>query len=324
MDWAKLNSQLQGYLAKIPQQHAITGLLVALIIYIAYLSAQITWLFVPKAEMKSAAIRTPATIIGQTSMKVDVAAIKALNLFGRAPQKSKIAEVKKVEVEDAPPTRLKLTLTGVAASNDDSVAAAIIESSGQQETYGVGEKIKGTRATLRKVMPDRVIIEQSGKHETLMLDGFKYQKLSASKQGAQKNNAQVKSSAQQALKAPSPTAGSNDVVDLRRSQAVRERVAELKDKLANDPGKITDYIKISPKRVEGKTVGYRLMPGKDKEFFTESGLKPGDVAVEINGKDLSDPKAAGQAMMELRKAEDVVLVIDRQGVYTEILFSLRK
>jgi general secretion pathway protein C len=336
MDWAELNKQLQANLLKLPQPRIIQFLLVALVVYIAFLGAQVTWMLLPVQNFSSNPKYIAKPVSASSAVRVDINALKTLNLFGKATEKTAKKEIKPLVVEDAPPTRLNLTLSGVAASNDDSVAAAIIENAGKQETYGVGEKIEGTRAVLRKVMPDRVLIEQSGKLETLMLDGFTYQKMSAISASSDEANSgkRLESVPAQGVGAERAATAdrknitddqaSKERVDQRNNQAVRERVAELKQKIATDPGKITDYIKISPKRAEGKTVGYRLMPGKDKAFFTESGLKAGDVAVQINGKDLSDPKAAGQAMMELRQAEDIVLLIDRNGSLTEILFSLRK
>ena len=80
-----------------------------------------------------------------------------------------------VEIEDAPQTRLNLTLTGVVASSNRENAAAIIEHQSSQETYGIGDLITGTRATLEQVHNDRVLIKQSGRLETLMLDGFEYE-----------------------------------------------------------------------------------------------------------------------------------------------------
>ena len=40
-----------------------------------------------------------------------------------------------------------------------------------------------------------------------------------------------------------------------------------------DPGKITDYLNISPVQVDGRMTGYRLNPGSNPEFFNQSGLQ---------------------------------------------------
>ena len=72
----------------------------------------------------------------------------------------------------------------------------------------------------------------------------------------------------------------------------------------------------------GATVGYLLMPGKDPEFFKSSGLQSGDVAVQMNGYDLTSPIDAAQALQALKTEPEVALWVDRNGEVTEILFSI--
>ncbi len=86
---------------------------------------------------------------------VDIAELKALNLFGNYTEKS-ARPVNQVsdEVKDAPETKLNLTLSGVVASNDKNIAVAVIENSGKQNTLGIGDKIEGTRAILEQVYFD--------------------------------------------------------------------------------------------------------------------------------------------------------------------------
>ena len=79
-------------------------------------------------------------------------------------------------------------------------------------------------------------------------------------------------------------------VDLRDRAELSRAAKALKKDLANNPGKISDYLKISPKRTQGKIAGYRLMPGKNAEFFKASGLRSGDVAIQMNGLDLIHSK----------------------------------
>lgn len=318
MDWALTFQQAKQYLLKLPQQKVIMVCQLALVAYVAYLCAQMTWLFIPEPAKKSAGRPALSANKSQAGPAFNLSEIKALNLFGSAAEKP-VTTAAKQEVEEAPLTKLRLTLTGVAASNDEKVAAAIIENNKKQETYAIGDKIDGTNATLNKVYPDRVIISQRGKMETLMLDGFDYNK-TPEVRNRQDAKTKLTKNANQQNAAPAAT----KTVDNRKNKVVSERVARIKEQIANSPGKITDYIRISPHRVGGKTVGYRLMPGKDPEFFKDSGLKPGDIAKEINGKDLSDSRQAGQAMMELRKAQEISLVIDRKGQLTDILFSVNK
>lgn len=305
-------ASLTDELAKLPQQKIAKAISAVLLVYIAYLAAQATWMFVPSAQNSSVKVKSFTQVLGQTKTPLNIDEIDKLNLFGLYNAKP---VVKKVEIEDAPVTRLKLTLSAAVASDDNDAAAAIIESQGKQETYGIGDMIKGTRATLEQVLIDRVHIKQSGRMETLMLEGFDYKKLSESESNQRLLSGNNKKSSAQGPR-------KSDVIDKREDRVFAQQASNLKADILQDPAKITDYLKISPKRVDGEIVGYRLMPGKEPEFFKGAGLKSGDVAIQMNGYDLTLPSEAAQAMMALRSETDISLMVLREDGISEILFSV--
>jgi general secretion pathway protein C len=286
-----------------------------LIVYIAYLCAQITWSVIPQEQLSqkySANTHSNNSKTNKANKTIDIAKIQSLNLFGQ--YNKSVDETPDVEMSNVPETKLNLILSGLVASDEKSIAAAVIENQGKQETYGIGDIIIGTRANLEQVLMDRVIIKQSGRLETLMLDGFDYNQpvRTIVKKAATKNhNTKVGSK-------PSR----NGVVDQRNNKKLSATAKNLRNELSNDPAKIVDYLRISPKRKDGSIVGYTLRPGKKPEFFKQSGLKSGDVAVQMNGFDLVEPAQAMQAMAEMKKARNISLLIDRQGSLTEILISL--
>lgn len=285
-----------------------------LFVYIAYIAAQITWSVVPQSQPQNNAanISTNNGNASQGNKLIDVAKIQSLHLFGEYNEDS--VEEPEVEMSNVPETKLNLVLSGLVASDDKSIAAAIIEYQGKQETYGVGDVINGTRANLEQVLMDRVLIKQSGRLETLMLDGFDYNE-PAKKVADRKAPARTRTNANER---PSRSG----VVDQRTNKALTASATTLRNELSNDPAKIGDYLRIAPKRKDGKIIGYTLRPGKRPEFFKLSGLKAGDVAVQMNGYDLIEPTQAMQAMAEMKKARDISLLVDRQGSMTEILISL--
>ncbi|MCJ8297295.1 MAG: type II secretion system protein GspC [Colwellia sp.] len=238
--------------------------------------------------------------------------MQSLNLFGLYNE-GDVVEAE-IEMANVPETRLNLVLTGLVASDEQSKAAAIIEYQGKQETYGIGDIIIGTRANLEQVLMDRVLIKQSGRLETLMLDGFDYNqpaKKIANKPAAKRNKTKI-----------GPQSSRSGVVDQRSNKQLTATAKSLRAEFSQDPAKIGDYLRISPKRKDGKIIGYTLRPGKKPEFFKLAGLKAGDVAVEMNGFDLIAPTPAMQAMAEMRQARDISLLVNRQGNLTEILISL--
>ena len=281
-----------------------------LLMYIAHISAKITWSVVPQAQSSnSSSINNQQKKLNakQSKQAIDVAKIQSLNLFGQYSEIESAAL--EVAMANVPETKLNLTLSGLVASDDKSVAAAIIEHQGKQETYGVGDIILGTRANLEQVLMDRVIIKQSGRLETLMLDGFDY-----SQPAHKVTNKSRATNRQQSSR--------SGVVDQRGNKQLSATAKNLRSEFAKDPSKIGDYLRISPKRKNGKIIGYSLRPGKKAEFFKLAGLKSGDVAVEMNGYDLIAPMQAMQAMAEMKQARDISLLVNRQGNLTEILFSL--
>lgn len=307
-------TELNELLHKLPQQKIakiVSGLSLC---YIAYLLAQLTWLLLSSnSSHQSLNIEHNALVESKIS-QTDIGVISQLNLFGAYNEQTQVEEVK---IQDAPETKLRLTLSGTVASDDKNTAAAIIENNGKQETYGIGDKITGTRAVLESVATDRVIIKQSGRLETLMLDGFNY-----NKQTTRGINSANVSPAQKNKTRPSRNT-SSQVLDQRNNQALSRSAMKLKADINNDPGKITDYLKIIPKRQGGNIQGYQLMPGKNAEFFQSSGLKSGDIAIQMNGLDLTIASEAAQALQALKQEQELSLLVDRNGELTEILFSIQ-
>jgi len=314
MSLANNLSSVFEQLSKLSQKRITQVIILVLLSYIAYLCAQLTWLGLSESNHNpSLQLQTSSSVSSSPSKQVKVKDIQSLNLFGAFSQ-NKQEKVEEVVIEDAPETRLKLILTGVVASSDKATAAAVIESSGKQETYSVGENIKGTRAVLENVFNDRVILKVSGRLETLMFEGLVFDK-----------NVQpmsVKSNKPQPTKSSRISANSSNVLDQRNNKLLTQTTKSLQKQLDADPGKITDYLKISPKRVNGKIAGYQLMPGKDPTFFQTAGLKSGDVAVQMNGFDLTAPREAAQALKSLKEEREISLLLDRNGDMTEILFSI--
>ncbi|MFM4967228.1 GspC family type II secretion system variant ExeC [Aeromonas veronii] len=194
------------------------------------------------------------------------------------------AQAKAAVAANAPRTQLNAQLNGVLASSDPAKSIAIIAMSGIQNSYGIGDMIDGTQARIRQVYPDRVIIERDGRDETLMLDGEEYGK-------------------------PLP-------------QTNAAPLGSLRSELMADPGKITDYLNISPVQVDGRMTGYRLNPGSNPEFFNQSGLQANDLAISINGLDLRDNMQAMQAMQQMAGATEMTVTVERQGEQFDIFVRL--
>lgn len=285
----------------------IAGLLLLVVLYQA---AQISWLLVVPEPSATTPWQPPKVSTSKSSGNAR-RDFSQFTLFGEAKDEVEPVEVVP-QVTEAPETSLNVILTGVVASSNSERSSAIIESQGKQQTYGIGDKIRSTSAVLAEIHADRIILRHRGRLETLMLDGFDYDKPSAN----MTTNRQAKNKAVPRKSTPARRINKRDQASLRK------QIANSREAILKDPGKITDYLRISPVRKQGQLVGYRLNPGKDRALFTQAGFKANDLAVSLNGYDLTDLGQSMEVMAELATMTDVSITVDRDGQLIEILFNL--
>lgn len=294
----------QIWLQLVKHQHELNKLVVAvLVIFLLAYAAELTWRLLPQPDIQNKVntANTQSAVNLPNQNQTNLTAIKKLNLFGDLTAKPVVEKV----VTDAPETRLNLTLTGVVASSTEGQGAAIIENRGQQQTYGVGEKIEGTNASLQEVHADRVIIKNGPRNETLMLDGIDYSKASDRPIAQPSRN-----------QSPTPS-NSNE----RRRTLSQEAIAATRE-LQTQPANFTDFIAISPHRPNGDLTGYRVRPGKKPALFNAAGLKAGDVITEINGLDLTDMQQSIEAMNMLKQLQSLQMTVMRKDELITIYLDL--
>jgi general secretion pathway protein C len=266
---------------------------------LAYQLALLTWAFVP--EDKPNLLWKPVAEKNiQSPNKLNTKQLQ--HLFGEKAKKAQPV-IKETSVSNAPKTRLNLKLVGVVASTDPQYSSVIIEKKGVQSSYFIDSKILGTSAVIVNIYQDRVILNVNGSPQTLMLDGV--EALDKQHLNHEKNDqSRQKTKPNKIIKA-----------DVRTVKLDRKE-------LLKNPGKLTDYIRISPVRENGIVKGYRVKPGKDREIFEQAGLKSGDLAVELNGIDLTDTQQAFTLMKEFPTMTDMTLSVERDGQLHELYFSI--
>lgn len=283
--------EVKQFFNKLPQRKMATICCYGLLTISCYYAALLTWQLLSVTEPRSA--WTPVmTSSNANATALNLNTTKQLQLFGKQQVTRAAAPV--TETLDAPKTRLRLTLTGVVASSEPSLALAIIANAGRQETYAIDETISNTRARLKRVLTDRVLIEYQGKLETLMLDGEEFTKATSASQPRAKS---------------AQTTKSTDLSQLH---------AEL---LAN-PASITDYVRISPVRRNNELAGYRVNPGRKPALFKDVGLQPNDLAVALNGIDLTNQSEAFGALKHLKEANDIELTVERNNQLHTVYLTL--
>lgn len=282
-----------------------------LVLLLAWLLAKLSWQLLPVPA--NTLLQVSALSAAPQRQPQDLANLTRFPLFGKAEPVTSTAPV---AVAEAPKTQLNVKLTGlVAVPARPEAGSAVIEHRGAEATYAVGDQLEGTQAKLHQVLDDRVLLEQNGRFETLMLDGVEFTRIAQANAGLGREDA-PEQDVQQELQEP---------IVLAQSIATGFNAPEVqarRDEIMAEPMKFFDYVRVTPVQRDGQLAGYRLMPGKDAAMFQQLGFQQGDLAIEINGVPLNDMQQAMRVINDIRDASEASIKIERDGEIRDILFSL--
>ena len=295
--WGRTGSLLAGafYNKSDLNKWLVLFIEIALILLLAQQLAKISWFAIEQYRVPS----TSSSVFSVAALKKNQAVdsnqyiqLQELQLFGK-PVITQAALVKSepVNVEQIPVSQLRAKVTGLVAHADASRALAVIDNGGRQKTYQIGDDIYKSSATIESILWDRVIINNRGKQEALL------------------------------LYPNDPESRSQSV----RKQATTSPVSNLKalrQQVLTNPASLAEMVSISPVRSGGELKGYRINPKQYQQLFTSAGLKPNDLATAINGYDLTDPAQAMEVLNQLKSLDQVALTVERQGQLYQIDLSL--
>ncbi|MGM0906593.1 MAG: type II secretion system protein GspC [Pseudomonadota bacterium] len=273
---------------------------------VAVLLARFTWSLINPAEPEGTAVIPKVTVDVADNRNTDLSSLKSLNLFGAAEQNSRSANTR-----NAPKTSLNVRLIGVSASSNPERSAAIIQQGTKQQTYVIGENLGSSSVTVEEIHADRVILDNNGRLETLEMEdiGEDRPALSLVIDGSENGGGAF---------VPEDEGSNADESNLSSDASVEEQLAQV----ANNPSSLLDYVSISPVQTNGELKGYKLNSGKNPELFRDAGFQNGDLAVAINGYDLTDMEQAMLASQELSEQKQVSIEIERDGERMELSFEL--
>jgi len=222
---------------------------------------------------------------------IDMAGLKAIPLFGEL-----VVNQAPLEVEPTPQeeklveTRLNVVLKGLFTSSTHGLGQAIIAKGNKDELYQVGDNIEGfSNVKLLAVFADRVKLDNRGTAEVLYLYAEGERLVSSSDDSTNQNSSFVESEKNQTQW--NDTVVGNKVTKLNEiMRVVRER-----DKSTGD------------------MLGFRVLPGRDRDGFERSGLQANDVITSIDGDKLTDLRSAMSIYRNKREATQVSLLISRDG-----------
>lgn len=290
------------------------------------------WLLLPtpSVALPTATVINPPAIAAADSgsVDVDVDSMLGLSLFGDAitPELPELTEAVAVNPRDgietgARETQLDITLTGIVASTDDGLGSVIIERSGAQVLYGVGDNIAGLdQVKLAKVMAQQVVLDNRGTYELLKLfedDGLPIAVQPALTQTARRISSDA-NTAPDATERVSADQLSDSVLTGSRAQ----QVAAYRDRLYSNPQSLATLVNVSAVREGGQLRGYRITPGVDPELFSSLGLKAGDIITSVNGYALSEPSNAAKLYQIMRDVTQATIELERNGASFSVAINL--
>jgi len=229
--------------------------------------------------------------------------IVSKHLFGDASKKP-IAAAEPKRQEPIRKTSLNLQLAGVFAFEPKDQAFAIISTgSAEQNAYGIGDKISG-ETTLEEVYADHVVLRNRGKLEKLALPE------------------NVQPIAMRPIQTANSASESQPSNNGAQSVNLPANPRELRDTLARNPSMLGRVVAAEPYQENGKLVGYRITPKQNPEILEAQGIIAGDVITSVNNIQLNSQKQGIRALRNAVKAENLEVVILRDGIEVPISISL--
>jgi len=229
--------------------------------------------------------------------------IASQHLFGDASKKP-VAVAPTKRQEPIRKTSLNLQLAGVFAFEPKEQAFAIISTgSAEQNAYGIGDKISG-ETTLEEVYADHVVLRNRGKLEKLALPE-NVQPIATPRVQIASSGSQSQSSNNNGQPVNLPT-----------------NPRELRDTLARNPAMLGRVVAAEPYQENGKLVGYRITPKQNPEILEAQGIIAGDVITKVNNIQLNSQKQGIRALRNAVKAENLEVVVLRDGIEVPISISL--
>jgi general secretion pathway protein C len=261
-----------------------------LVIFIGWQLAGIVWTLVPGSsagDPVEVPANLPATSPTQGGTATDVDAIAANHLFGVADAEADAIAMPMTVIDDnLADTRLtNLVLKGTIASVIPEFSVAVIaDGTAEQKVYAIGDSL-GSGTTLHAVYADRIVLNENGALTNLRLPS----------DFPQASAAQIRRT-----------------TTTRQSPSGRPE-QNLRNVVSANLTRLNEVVRFVPYNQDGKSVGFRVYPGRDKRQFAALGLRPQDLIKDINGQALTDPTQAMQIFESLGTASEVTVTVERGG-----------
>lgn len=262
------------------------GLVMAVVVWLAWMLAETVWLFVAGPAQPVELGREMVILKSASAVAVPTGPsaeqVNRWELFGPLEQQAVTQQ------EVAPETRLRLELLGVFQNQDAAVASAIIAEQGKDgDLFHPGDKVPGN-ATLQEVHADHVILLRMGQREALRMKELALG--GAVEQVSSGTTARTSRSYPTAPAVEDPSQSVDDMGDLAQQRSM-----------------IISRMGLAP----SDSGGYLIGANAPDQLLNVVGLRAGDVLVSVNGYELGNEEADMAALQDFRSAGSASIVVQR-------------
>jgi len=152
------------------------AIILACVLWIAWSALRVVLSFLGGADAgRDGSAAAPESETTTAAREIDIERLAAWSLFGTGaqvpdadiPRDQPVLSSDEVAAEQ---TRLDLQLRGLMAADDPRRGRAVIAHGDSQDSYGVDDPLPvGNQVFLRRILVDRVLIDNRGRLESLML-----------------------------------------------------------------------------------------------------------------------------------------------------------
>lgn len=306
-----LGQGVADWFGRLPARLVQIVLCVFVLLWLLYQLTQIVILALaqPLSDTLDQLPSTGSIVLAVKPTTINISRLQSLNLFGVTGEMPVVVSPPLAEIEiKATKTRLDLTLQGIVYASQEREAVAMIVHQGRQEQYRIGDKLPvGGRVELSRVYLDHVILDNSGRYESLWL--YDEEKPQAS-------------AITRPVKPVKPVKPAPAVTDNRSDISVTGVASDYRQRLYKNPSSLAEVLRISPAQKNGELVGYKVSPGKDKQQFSQLGFQSQDIVTSINGVEMDEPSKALEIYKLMRTAREASFMVERGGQSVQIMVSL--
>ncbi|MDQ2076664.1 type II secretion system protein GspC [Marinimicrobium sp. ABcell2] len=294
-----------------------------LVIWLAHSLARLIWLVIPEPQLPEAQVAANALASDTAAggvRRVDIDALKQVQVFGRVDEAA-VAEIEAPNLgapgieDEAVDTQLRLRLQGIIDSSDERSGRAVIANGSRQALYAPGDELpEGRNVTLEKILPQRVILNNNGRYESLWL----YQESDFVNRQTSRRDEPVRDAPSRSWEGDETelTGADEPMDDAMNDHAVGPEEApepEAQSAVDQVSRSLSDVVSMSIHREGGQIVGYQIRPGRDSAMFESLGLESGDIVKAVNGTELTSPQRVMELYRNMGNATSASLLIERNG-----------